>query len=247
MNFAPFRSSRALWKALALSTAGLSSSYVDASEPGDFALTVGWIGVEPHSSSGPLRLVELNGAAVNVPQPGTGASVASVQTLIATASYAVTPNAWLQLVLGWPVEQQLRGDKLLSSFGVIGEGKLFSPALLLKYQPSDRGAVRPFVSGGLTHTTYRDLRITNEAFRVASYGPLSSTSASAKSTISPVFNAGVDVTLSSRWFLNSTVTYNPRRATVRVRADNTPLGSLTSDLDLKLRTVSASLAIGYRF
>lgn len=234
-------------EALAITCLALGSSEPRAAQAGDMAISAGWIVVSPRSTSGPFRTTQINDASASIDQPGTGASIGSAQTLDVTASFAAGSRTWLQVVLGWPVRQDLSGTGSLAPFGAIGEGKAFSPALLLKQEFGGTSGFRPFVSFGFAYTTYRDLRITNDSFRLATYGPVASTNVSASSSFSPVLSAGIDADIGPRWYINSSLSYNPHGTAVTVQASGTPIGSVTNKLDLELRAVSASIGIGYRF
>jgi outer membrane protein len=219
-----------------------------ATEPGDIAFTVGWVAVDARSSSGPLRVSELNGVPLYLPQPGTGVSISNTQTLAVTIAYALSDHVWLQAVLGWPVDQELRGTGTLSGAGVIGKGQQLSPALLLKYSFGEStDFVQPFLAAGANYTTYRKSRVSNDAFRISTYGPFSTTQASATSSFSPVVEAGADFRINERWFVNGSIAYTPIRTTLSVQAQNTPQGNVKTSVDVKLNSVAVGVNIGYRY
>lgn len=220
----------------------------NADEPGSIAVTAGWVAYNPHGRSGSLHVTEVDGQRVNVEQAGTGVSVSKTQTAVVTAAYALTNRLWMQGVAGWPVDQELRGTGTLDGVGVIGKGQQLSPTFLLKYELGRFDArLHPFVSGGFSYTTYRKLRLVNDAFREATYGPGSSASASAGSSFNPAANVGADFRIDDHWFLNGVLVYSPVRTRITVRADHTPLGTIVTTVHLRLKTVAPSLNVGYTF
>ena len=219
-----------------------------ADEPGSVAVTVGWVSYNPHGRSGSLHVTEAGGRPLDLEQPGSGVSVSKTQTAVATVAYALSSSVWVQAVAGLPVDQQLRGTGTLEGSGVIGKGQQLSPTLLVKYDfdPFD-GRLHPFLSGGVSHTTYRKLRIVNDAFRQATYGPGSSASASASSSFNLAANVGVDYRIDPHWFLNGVLVYAPVRTGITVRAENTPLGVIVTTTHVRLKTVAPSVNLGYTF
>ena len=222
-----------------------------AGEPGADArweITAGYIWVYPRSTSGPLRVTEVGGVPVRLEQPGTGVSISNSQTLAFTIAYAIDQHWLAQLVLGWPVDQSLRGEGQLRNWGTLGKGQQMSPALLLKYRFGDPGdRLQPFLAGGLNYTAFRRSRVTNETFSASTYGPLAQTRSSATPNFGYVAEVGLDWRVDRHWFVNGTLAYTPIRSTLKVQADGTPQGRVRTAVDVKLHSLAVGLNLGYRF
>ena len=215
------------------------------------SLTVaaGWIHLNPRSSSGPLVLREANGVPVNMPQAGTGVRALSADTVLLTAECAANDNWSLQFVFGVPPNSKLAGSGALDGAGVIGEGRQYSPTWLLKYcfgAPAD--SVRPFVGLGFSYTFFRQSRITNGAFRSATYGPNATTDVAASSSWNPAYNAGLKFRISDAWSVDTGLGYAPVKTRITVIADNTQAGvPLKVTSEMRMRTIGTSVTLNRRF
>lgn len=220
-----------------------------AQKAGDNVVSIGWLNLDPHSSSGPLTVTEAAGQPANNPFPGTALRVESAGTVAFTVEHYLTDQIGLQAALGWPPTHKISGEGTLSSAGVIGQGEQWGPAITVRYhfgRPESR--LRPYLGLGVSRTWFKQTKITNAAFRETTYGPNATTQVSAHPAWSPVYSIGFDYKLTERWTAGFTLSHIPLRTTVVVAADNTSAGyPFKVSSDLKLRTVASFINIGYRF
>lgn len=219
----------------------------DAAGAGIWTLTL--VHLAPRSSSGELTLSEVGGQPVNQPQPGTAVRVLPADTLLVAYEHYFTDHIAYQVVVGWPPTHKLKGAGTLDAVDVIGDGQQYSPAVILKYHFLDpANDLRPYAGVGLNYTWFRRNRITNDAFRQATYGPNSTTQVSASPSWNLVYNLGADYRLNERWSLGLSLAYAPLKTRITVAADNTAIGVPFKVItDVKNRTVATGVNVGYRF
>ena len=216
---------------------------------GDLVVTVGWVRIYPRSSSGPLTLRQIGSMEVDQPQAGTSVESLPANTLTLTLEWPLTEHLGAELVAGYPPTHLLRASGTIESAGVLGEGQQWSPAFLLKYHFGGSGAnLRPYVGAGVDYTFFRKTKVTNDAFRQASYGPDSTTRVSVNPSWNPLVTAGLDWKLEGRWSVGASLTYAPLRARISTVADNTAIGvPLRVTTDIRNHTVVGGVYVGYRF
>ena len=216
---------------------------------GDITVTLGAVRIDPRSNSGPLTVRQLGTSAVDIPQEGTGVQSLPANTVTLTLEWLLTTNLGFELAFGLPPTHKLRGTGQLESAGVIGEGQQWSPAALLKYHFGEpKSLIRPYIGAGIDYTFFRRTRITNDAFRTASYGPDSTTRVSVNPSWNPLALAGVDWGLGDRWSVGASLAYAPLRGRITTEASNTALGvPVTVTTDIRNRTIAGGVYVGYRF
>jgi outer membrane protein len=105
-------------------------------------------------------------------------------TLELDFSYFVTNNLALELILATKKHEVTAG-------GVpIGSVKHLPPTLTLQYHFAPQATVRPYLGAGINYTRFYDVSLGNGAFTVD------------KSSWGPALQAGVDIQLDKRFFLN---------------------------------------------
>jgi outer membrane protein len=133
-------------------------------------------------------------------------------------------------------------------FGKLGSAKLWSPAVLVKWNflsPTDK--FRPYIGLGVTRVWFTDAQITNGAFTQGIlHGP---TSVSTDRSWAPVFNAGFNYSFNKHWFAGLSVSYIPVSVTANLTSTNVgPLGlTVQSQAKIRLNPIVTFAKIGYAF
>ncbi|WP_206950910.1 OmpW/AlkL family protein [Trinickia acidisoli] len=219
-----------------------------AQTAGTFYVTAGWFHFAPQSSSDPLELLSVGGTPVNAYQPNTGASIDSSDTFGGSLGYYVTDHISTELELGIPPKFDIDGTGQLSAFGKLGSAKLWSPALLVKWNflsPADK--FRPYLGVGVTRVWFTDAEITNGEFESnVLHGP---TSVSTDRSWAPVFNAGFNYSFNKHWFAGLSISYIPVSVTANLTSTNAgPFGlTVQSQAKIRLNPIVTYAKIGYAF
>jgi outer membrane protein len=244
-----------LKQALAGITALAAFSAAHAQSANTFYVTTGWFHFAPQDSSDPLKIDSVGGFPAGVTVPGSGAAVSSADTLGLSFGYFITDHFAAETELGIPPKFDLSGSGTLSSFGKVGEARLWAPALLLKYyfnKPDSK--FRPYVGVGATYTWFTDAKITNggltQAIGVLATAPTNpgvSTSVSTTSSWAPVFNAGFNYNFTKHWFAGFSLSYVPVNVTAKL--DTTTLAGVhvKSEAKIHLNPLVTYLKVGYAF
>lgn len=219
-----------------------------AQTAGTFYLSTGWLHLAPQSSSDPLKQISMGGTAINQSVPNTGASIDSADTLGMSIGYFITNHLSTEVVLGIPPKFDIDGSGAFSSFGKLGSARLWSPALLLKWnfrKPDDK--LRPYLGIGVTRVWFSNARITNGAFQAnVLHGP---TSVSTDSSWAPVFTGGFNYAFDKHWFAGVSISYIPVGVTADFTTTNVGPFGLTSrtQAKIKLNPIVTFAQIGYAF
>ncbi len=219
-----------------------------AQSAGTFYVASGWFHFAPQSSSDPLEVLSVGGTTLNAYQANTGARIDSSDTLGFSVGYFVTDHLSTELELGIPPKFDIDGSGQLSAFGKLGSAKLWSPALLFKWNfmaPTDK--FRPYVGVGVTRVWFTNAQITNGAFEQGVlHGP---TTVSTDRSWAPVFNAGFNYAFNKHWFAGLSISYIPVGVTANLTSTNVgPFGvTVQSQAKIKLNPIVTYAKIGYAF
>jgi outer membrane protein len=219
-----------------------------AQTAGTFYVTTGWFHFAPQSSSDPLKIVSLGGTPINRDVPNTSARIDSSDTLGFNVGYFITDHLAAELEMGIPPKFDINGADSLSAFGKLGSARLWSPALLFKWnflKPDDK--FRPYVGLGVTRVWFTDTQITNSAFQSSVLK--GQTTASTDRSWAPVFNVGFNYSFTKHWFAGLSVSYLPVSTTANLTTTNVgPLGlTLRTQAKIKLNPIVTYAKIGYAF
>ncbi len=94
---------------------------------------------------------------VGIP-PGADAEVGDADTLVATYTYALSPNLGVELVLGVPPKIKATASGSVAFLGEVLTARNVSPTLLLTWQfgkPGDK--LRPYVGLGVNYTRFESI------------------------------------------------------------------------------------------
>lgn len=219
-----------------------------AQTAGTFYVTSGWFHFAPQSGSDNLELLSLAGETRNQYLPNTGARIDNADTFGLGIGYFVTDHISTELELGIPPKFDIDGADGYGHYGKIGSAKLWSPALLFKWnfmKPTDK--FRPYLGLGVTRVWFTNAQITNSDFiQNELHGP---TSVSTDRSWAPVFNAGFNYAFNKHWFAGVSISYIPVSVTANLTTTNIgPLG-LTAQTQAKIRLnpIVTYAKIGYAF
>ncbi len=228
--------------ALACATAAQAQS------AGTFYLATGWFHLSPQSSSDQLKVISQGGTPVNASVPNTGARIDQSDTLGLSVGYFVTDHLSAEFEFGIPPKFDINGADGFSQFGKLGSARLWSPAVLFKWnfrKPEDK--FRPYVGLGVTRVWFTDAQITNTTFQSGVLG--GPTTASSDRSWAPVFNLGFNYNFTKHWFAGASVSYIPVSATADFTTyPSGPLGTtLHTQAKIKLNPIVTYAKVGYAF
>ncbi|MCX8565826.1 MAG: outer membrane protein [Glomeribacter sp. 1016415] len=224
----------------------LGAAAAHAQTAGSFILGTGWLHLNTHDSSDPMRMTSPKYQVHN----NTGSSVNNANTLGLSGNYFFTDNIAGEFVVGIPPRFSLNGEGEYAQYGELGSVRQWSPALLLKYYFFNaQTKFRPYAGLGISRVWFTDAKLTNDRF---TREKLLSNSAevSAENRWSPVFNAGFSYQLTERWYAGLSVSYLPLRTTAKINSTvKTPEGLIrvTNEAKIRINPIITYLNIGYRF
>ncbi|MCT9809549.1 outer membrane beta-barrel protein [Acidovorax sp. Be4] len=218
----------------------LASPGAFAQKAGDTILGLGVAVIAPRESLGPVTSTGPAAPAFNAATAGATASIDPVATVSLSVLHMFTDHVAAELTLGVPprldVDVQLRSGNHPRAVSV----KELTPALVAKYlfyTPGD--TVRPYLGLGVTHASFRDVKINPSDPLV---GRLAGTSVSLSSSWAPVYNAGLIYNINERLSINASVSYIPLKTNATFVGTGT-----TSTTRLKLNPVDYVVRLGYKF
>ncbi|CAM2167205.1 outer membrane protein [Paraburkholderia sacchari] len=237
-----------LKQALAATAALACVSGAYAQSANTFYVTTGWFHFAPQDSSDPLKIDSAGGRPVNLAIPNTGASISSSDTVGLSLGYFVTDHIATEAELGIPPKFDLYGSGSFNQFGKVGEARLWSPALLLKYYfNTPEAKFRPYAGIGFTYVWFTDAKITNPTFEHGVLG--GPTSVSTDRSWAPVFNIGFNYNFTKHWFAGFSLSYIP--VSVIATFDTTVANQLAtqrrSEAKIHLNPLVTFLKVGYNF
>ncbi len=200
-----------------------------ALEAGDILVRLRGIGVIPTANS--------DGIQSDLTTSGLEAQPIGVPELDFT--YMVTNNIGLELILATsPHDLDFTGVQ--SGIGKGGTVWLLPPTLLLQYHFMADQSIRPYVGAGVNLTiAYGE--DASQSLVNALGGP---TNLKVDNSIGWAVQAGVDIDLDDRWFLNFDIKYVAISVDVAI---TTPATSTTRTTTLDINPVIVGAGIGYRF
>jgi outer membrane protein len=192
--------------------------WAQAHQGGDWIVKAGIANVDPYSSSGPVVIG-------GVPQAGTGVSVDSGPTAYINIGYAFTDNLVLELLADITSKHDVNATGGLAGLGKIAEVNTLPPTLTLQWHFSPKGKFQPYLGAGLNYTTFLD-ETTTGSLNNALGGP---SSLSADSSWGLALQAGADIMLNEKWFLNLNVYWIDIDTTASI---SSPAGPVSVDVQV---------------
>ncbi len=221
-----------------------------AQKAGDNILSIGLASINPDAQLGTVTSTSTSApsaAAFTASLKDASANVGSQTTVSFSWLHMYTDNIGAELGLGIPAEftQDLNTPNgTAKTHPGAAKLKILTPAVIAKYFfGTSQDQWRPYVGLGVTHVTFNDVK-TNPAD--ATVQALAATSASFKSTWTPVYNAGMVYNIDEKWSVIGSVAYLPIKTTATFVGPGLGV-PVTSSGDVKLNTTDYVVRVGYRF
>ncbi len=151
-------------------------------------------------------------------------------------TYMLTTNIGAELILATS-PHDISGRGALAGVGKLADAMALPPTLTLQYHFAPEAMVRPYVGVGINYTMFYDENA-SRALETAIGG----TKVSLDDSLGYALQAGVDVALNERWFLNLDVKYIDINTTATLRT-----GALVNTVDVNLDPIVAGIGVGFRF
>lgn len=208
---------------LAIATATPAWAQVEA---GDVLVRARAILVSPTEDSGPVT--------PGFPTGSVGVSDRAAPELDFT--YMVTDHIGAELILA-TTKHNITGRGALSGLGEVASTRVLPPTLTLQYHFAPKSHVRPYVGAGINYTTFysADASRSLEA-------AIGKTDVRLKDSFGYALQAGIDVDLSPRVFLNLDVKYIDIDTTARLTT-----GGAVNRVDVSIDPIVPAIGIGMRF
>ncbi|WP_426169587.1 OmpW/AlkL family protein [Sandarakinorhabdus sp. DWP1-3-1] len=197
-----------------------------AAKQGDVLVRLRAIMVSPNESSGPV-----------LPSfPGAGVSVNDAYAPELDFTYMATDHLGVELVLATD-KHTISGTGTLAGVGKLASTWVLPPTLVLQYHFLPAGHVRPYVGAGINYTIFYS-RNASAALESA-VGP---TDVSLKSSFGYAVQAGVDVDISEKVFLNLDVKYIDMTTRAKLTS-----GALVNQVAVDINPLVFGVGLGMRY
>ena len=197
-----------------------------AAKQGDVLVRLRAIMVSPNESS----------SAVLPSFPGAGVSVNDAYAPELDFTYMATDHIGIELILATD-KHTISGTGTLAGVGKLASTWVLPPTLTLQYHFLPEGHFRPYVGAGINYTIFYS-RNASDALEAA-VGP---TDVDLKNSFGYALQAGVDVDISEKLFLNFDVKY----IDMTTRATLTS-GALVNSVDVDINPFVFGVGLGMRF
>jgi len=203
-----------LLAAIAAAAMTIQSAAVLAKEPGDWIIRAGVGYIDPQSNNGKLDGTDLD---INV-DTATG--------FIFDVSYMLSQNWAVELLASAPFKH----DISIQTLGDVGSTKHLPPTLSGQYHFNPIGRVQPYVGLGFNLTLFSDEK---------TRGALAGTSLKLDNSFGIAAQAGMDIELTDKVYLNAVVRYIDIETDAKVNG--------TKVAKVKINPMVYGLNVGYRF
>ena len=208
---------------LALAMATPAAAQVEA---GDVLVRARAILVSPTEESGPVT--------PGFPTGSVGVSDRAAPELDFT--YMVTDHIGAELILA-TTKHDIAGRGALSGLGDVASTRVLPPTLTLQYHFAPKSHVRPYVGAGINYTTFFS-EDANGSLEAA----VGKTDVHLKDSFGYALQAGIDVDLTPRVFLNLDVKYIDIDTTARLTT-----GGAVNRVAVSIDPIVPAIGIGVRF
>jgi outer membrane protein len=203
----------------------MTSSVAIATEKGDFLARARVINISPNVST------------------DDEIDIDSAVTLDIDFTYMVTNNFGVELLLALPATHDITGTGSISSIGKIGEVAVLPPALIAQYHFMPANNIRPYAGAGINYTLVGEEETTDALTQALG---ATSTSLAVDNSFGFVGQAGVDIDINKKWYINFDVKYIILDTSADLKITGGPAaGTQTINFDLDPLVLGAG--IGTRF
>ena len=211
---------------IATSAAAMLLAVPAHAEKGDWIVRLRAIDVAPNEKTGPI-------------QPTFATSHTSVDNAITPEldfTYMITKNIGTELILA-TTKHHVSGENALKPVGRLAGTWVLPPTLTLQYHFLPDAAVRPYVGAGVNYTIFY-----KEKASAALTSAIGKTKVGLSDSVGYALQAGVDVDLTKRVFLNFDVKYIDIDTKARLTT-----GALINRERVHLDPLVFGIGIGTRF
>lgn len=151
-------------------------------------------------------------------------------------TYFLTNNIGLELIAAtsW---HDISGEGSLAGLGEIADTMVLPPTLTVQYHFMPDAKIRPYVGAGVNYTIFY-----SEGAKASLTNAIGQTSVGLSDSVGWAVQAGVDVDISKRYFLNADIKYIDINTTATLNT-----GGLINKVDVDLNPIVAGVGIGMRF
>ncbi|PZN92774.1 MAG: hypothetical protein DCF31_14970 [Alphaproteobacteria bacterium] len=197
-----------------------------AAKQGDVLVRLRAIMVSPNESSGSV-----------LPSfPGAGVSINDAYAPELDFTYMATDHLGLELVLATD-KHTISGTGTLAGVGKLASTWVLPPTLTLQYHFLPAGHVRPYVGAGINYTIFYSKNAS-----AALEGAVGPTDVSLKSSFGYAVQAGVDVDISEKFFLNLDLKYIDMTTRAKLTS-----GALVNQVAVDINPFVFGVGLGMRF
>ncbi len=193
---------------------------------GDLLMRVRAIVVSPTESSGP----------VTPGFPGSEVGVSDSVMPEIDFTYMLTDNVGAELILA-TTKHDAQGRGTLSGFDELASTWVLPPTLTLQYHFAPEAKIRPYVGAGVNYTIFYSTKASS-----ALEAAIGATSVKMDDSFGYAVQAGVDIDLNEKVFLNLDVKYIDIDTTARLRT-----GAATNTARISIDPIVAGVGVGFRF
>lgn len=208
---------------LAIAAAAPAQAQVEA---GDVLVRARAILVSPTEKSGP----------VTPGFPGGSVGVSDSVMPEIDFTYMLTDHIGAELILA-TTKHDIAGRRTLAGIGELADTWVLPPTLTLQYHFAPSGPIRPYLGAGINYTTFYAANASR-----ALESAIGKTEVQLDDSFGYALQAGVDIDIGPRMFLNFDVKYLDIDTTARLRT-----GTALNRVDVSLDPIVPSIGVGMRF
>lgn len=202
-------------------------------QAGDFFVRVRPMNVDPRNND--KDTVRINGQNV----PNGEVRVDDRWTLGIDVDYMITRNLALDIQLDTTSKHEVEGAGSLSGLGKILDARVLPPAAILNYHFFADKRYRPYLGAGIGYAFFFDEDVKGSLEDVIGDARLDM-----EDTVFYVAQAGIDVDLTDRWFINAV--FKATRMESRAKVDSND-GTTKLRVDVNIDPFIYGIGVGYRF
>jgi outer membrane protein len=195
-------------------------------EAGDVLVRLRGIVVSPTEKSGPVLPAFPTG------EVGVGDSVMPEVDF----TYMLSDHIGAELILA-TTKHSVSGRGALSGLGDVADTWVLPPTLTLQYHLAPKGKVRPYIGAGVNYTIFYSEDASDSLEKA-----IGSTRIDMDDSFGYALQAGVDIDLTDRVFLNLDVKYIDIDTTARLRT-----GAAINRVNVSIDPIVAGVGVGMRF